>query len=80
MLALMASFLDPRMKGGVGILEEDQNKIYKNIWQHMIDIANEKIAQVDEVNFKHSLFHYCTTSIVRFEIDTVNSFLLVIKT
>ncbi len=47
MLALMASFLDPRMKGGVGILEEDQNKIYENIWQHMIDIANEKIAQVD---------------------------------
>jgi hypothetical protein len=25
MLALMASFLDPRMKGGVGILEDDRN-------------------------------------------------------
>jgi hypothetical protein len=36
MLALMASFLDLRMKGGVGILEEDCSKIYENIRQHRL--------------------------------------------
>jgi hypothetical protein len=45
MLALMASFLDPRMKGGVGILEDDRNEIFSHIRQHMIDIAHEEIAQ-----------------------------------
>jgi hypothetical protein len=47
MLALMASFLDPRMKGGVGILDKDHNEIYDNIRQHVIGIANEDLAQLD---------------------------------
>jgi hypothetical protein len=50
MLALMASFLDPRMKGGVGILEDDRNVIYGHIRQHMIDIAHEEIVQQPQVN------------------------------
>jgi hypothetical protein len=49
MLALMASFLDPRMKGGVGILDEDRNEIYDNIRQHLIIIANEDLAQLDNL-------------------------------
>jgi hypothetical protein len=47
MLALMASFFDLRMKGGVGILEEDCYEIYENIQQHVIDIANEDLAKVE---------------------------------
>jgi hypothetical protein len=50
MLALVASFLDPWMKGGVGILEDDRNEIYDHIRQHMIDIAHEDIAQQPQVN------------------------------
>jgi len=50
MLALMASFLDPRMKGGVGILEDDRNEIFSHIRQHMIDIAHEEIAQQPQVH------------------------------
>ena len=30
-LALMASFLDPRMKGGVGLLNDDKEIIYDKI-------------------------------------------------
>ena len=37
MLALMASFLDPRMKGGVGISDADKEIIYDNIKQSIID-------------------------------------------
>jgi hypothetical protein len=43
MLALMASFLDPRMKGGVGITEADINAIYENI-RSAIEIAAVEVA------------------------------------
>jgi hypothetical protein len=39
MLALMASFLDPRTKGGVGISDADQEIIYEKIRESMIEIA-----------------------------------------
>jgi hypothetical protein len=44
MLALMASFLDPRMKGGVGISEADKEAIYENIRSAIIDIAAVEVA------------------------------------
>jgi hypothetical protein len=44
MLALMASLLDPHMKGGVGISPEDQDAIYGEIRNQMGLIAREGIA------------------------------------
>jgi hypothetical protein len=44
MLALMASFLDPRMKGGVGISPQDQDSIYLEIRNEMRLIAREGAA------------------------------------
>jgi hypothetical protein len=41
MLALMTSFLDPRMKSGVGISPEDQDSIYFEIRNEMRLIARE---------------------------------------
>ena len=35
----MASFLDPRMKGGVGLLNEDKEIIYDKIREAIIKIA-----------------------------------------
>ena len=40
MLMLMSSFLDPRMKGGVGIAPDDQDAIYAAIRSNMIEIAS----------------------------------------
>jgi len=45
MLALMASFLDPRTKGGVGLSDEDKRQIYDQIRSAIIDIGAEEIAQ-----------------------------------
>jgi hypothetical protein len=45
MLALMASFLDPRTKGGVGLSDEDKWQIYDQIRSAIIDIGAEEIAQ-----------------------------------
>ncbi len=42
--ALMASFLDSRMQGGVGISEADKVVIYDNIWSSMIEIAAMEVA------------------------------------
>ena len=39
MLALMAAFLDPRLKGGVGISAVDVNFIWDQILNHAVDIA-----------------------------------------
>ncbi len=44
MLVLMASFLDPRMKGGVGISLEDRDAIYGSVRTSMIEIAVEVAA------------------------------------
>jgi hypothetical protein len=44
MLALMASLLDPRMKGGVGISEQDKAYIYESIRQTIVEIASQEIA------------------------------------
>ncbi len=44
MLALVASFLDPRMKGGVGISQADKVVIYDNIRSSMIEIAAMEVA------------------------------------
>jgi hypothetical protein len=49
MLALMASLLDPCMKGGVGISPEDQDAIYGEIRNEMALIAREGIAIEGEV-------------------------------
>ena len=46
MLALMASFLDPRMKGGVGISDADKEAIYENIRETIIEIAVVEIGHV----------------------------------
>jgi hypothetical protein len=45
MLALIASFLGPRTKGGVGISEEDKQQIYDQIRMSIIDIRAEELAQ-----------------------------------
>jgi hypothetical protein len=45
MLALMASFLDPRTKGGFGLSDEDKWQIYDQIRSAIIDIGAEEIAQ-----------------------------------
>jgi hypothetical protein len=52
MLVLMASFLDPWMKGGVGISLEDRDAIYGSIRASMIEIAVEVAppAQVQQMN------------------------------
>jgi hypothetical protein len=42
-LALMASFLDPSMKGGVGISDTDKEIIYDTIRESIIDIAAVEI-------------------------------------
>ena len=44
MLSLMASFLDARMKGGVGISEAEKEAIYENIRSAIIDIAAVEVA------------------------------------
>ncbi len=44
MLALMSFFLDPRMKGGVGISEADKVAISDNIRNSMIEIAAMEVA------------------------------------
>jgi len=49
MLALMASFLDPRMKGGVGFSPADQDAIYQIIRDEMRLIAVDGAAFEDEV-------------------------------
>jgi hypothetical protein len=46
MLALMASFLDRRMKGGVGVSELDKEIIYDKIRQHLMEIAAVEEVQV----------------------------------
>ena len=46
MLALMASFLDPRMKGGVGISDADKEIIYDNVRESIIEIAAVEIGHV----------------------------------
>jgi len=38
-LALMASFLDPRMRGEVGLSHEDKDIIYEKIREAIIEIA-----------------------------------------
>jgi len=38
-LALMASILDPRIKGGVGLLNDDKEIIYDKIREAIIEIA-----------------------------------------
>jgi len=42
-LALMASFLDPRMKGGVGLSNEDKEIIYDKIRDAIIEIATMEL-------------------------------------
>jgi hypothetical protein len=49
MLALMASFLDPRMKGGAGISPEDKDSIYFEIRNSMRWISREGAAIEHEV-------------------------------
>lgn len=46
MLALMASYLDPRMKGGVGISDADREIIYDNIRSSIIDIATVELGHL----------------------------------
>ncbi len=46
MLALKAAFLDPSMKGGVGISGADKETIYKNIRESIIEIAAVEIGHV----------------------------------
>ena len=42
-LALMASLLDPRMKGGVGLSNEDKEIIYDKIQEAIIKIATMEL-------------------------------------
>jgi len=46
MLALMASYLDPRMKGGVGISDADREIIYDNIRSSIINIATVELGHL----------------------------------
>jgi hypothetical protein len=46
MLALMASFLDPRMKGVVGISDADKEIIYDNIRDSIIHIATVELGHL----------------------------------
>jgi hypothetical protein len=47
MLALMASFMDPRMKGGVRISDADKEIIHDNIRESIIEIAAVEIGHVN---------------------------------
>ncbi len=46
MLALMASFLDPRMKGEVGASDTDKEIIYDNIRKVIIEIVAVEMGHV----------------------------------
>jgi hypothetical protein len=46
MLAMMASFLDPRIKSGVGISDADKEIIYDNIRESTIEIEAVEIGHV----------------------------------
>jgi hypothetical protein len=54
MLALMASFLDPRMKGGVGVSELDKEIIYEKIRQHLMEIAAVEEVQAHPQQHMHA--------------------------
>ena len=59
-LALMASFLDPRMKGGVGLSNEDKEIIYDKIREAIIEIATMELknAQPHEQAHQQPATHY----------------------
>lgn len=57
MLALMASILDPRMKRGIGISEEDQTQIYDNIRQSIVEIGHEELQQHHQGEHRDLLQH-----------------------
>jgi len=56
----MASFLDPRMKGGVGLLNEDKEIIYDKIREAIIKIATMELknAQPQEQAHQQPAAHY----------------------
>ncbi len=43
---LMASFMDPRMKGGVGISDTNREIIYDNIRDSIIEIATADLGHL----------------------------------
>ena len=47
----MPSFLDPRMKGGVGISDEDKEIIYEKIRESMIEIAAVEIGHAGHAHW-----------------------------
>jgi len=49
MLILVASLLDPRMKGGVGLSMEDQDVIYLHILDAVVHIAAEAWEQQNDI-------------------------------
>jgi len=59
-LALMASLLDPRMKGGVGLSNEDKEIIYDKIWEAIIEITTMELenAQPQEQTQQQPAPHY----------------------
>jgi len=59
-LALMASFLDPRIKGGFGLLNDNKEIIYDKIREAIIEIATMELenAQPQEQAQQQPAAHY----------------------